>query len=566
MGRKLKLTAVVVLAVAAVAFGVLYWLGMGGPGAYWEEGEPVATPLTPERIAARSTRRMTAATRAGVAPSRAQAKQVLFGDLHVHTTFSPDAFAMALPLAGGDGARPISDACDFARYCSALDFWSINDHALGLSRWKWEQTVEAIRRCDKIAGAEEGREPDVVPFLGWEWTQMGTTPENHYGHKNVVLRELERVPDRPVAARSPNAALGSRLPHRVLVGAVGLLQAQRDIFNLIAFSDDWMRVPDCPPGSSITDRPANCRDAVATPRELFSRLDAWGLDSVVIPHGTTWGIYTPAGASWDKQLRGALHDPARQTLIEVYSGHGNSEEFRTFREVEFGPNGERTCPAPHKNHVPNCWRAGEWVKAHCERELSAAGSSPLAIAQECRDRAKSARQHFADGDLDSFLSLPGADLTADDWLDAGQCRDCFQPSYNYRPRSSVQYIMALRDFEQPGAPRRFDFGFMASSDNHTARPGTGYKEYNRLEMSDTRLGDAIKVLGALASSATADPNSPAARRARYGIEFVERASSFFMTGGLIALHAEGRGREKHLGRARAPRGVRHQRPAHVVVV
>ena len=132
--------------------------------------------------------------------------QILFGDLHAHTTISFDAFMLNLPLMGGTGAAPPADACDFARHCAGLDFWSINDHASNITAADWTNTVEAIQQCNARSG--DPKNPDLVSFLGWEWTQAGGTPDTHYGHKNIVLRDFEpfRVPTRPIAATAGGVA------------------------------------------------------------------------------------------------------------------------------------------------------------------------------------------------------------------------------------------------------------------------------------------------------------------------------------------------------------------------
>lgn len=518
------------IAVVAVVYGA----SEGWFGAHEMPGAVTAKRIPEEVVANRVRIGKAAAASLGANPS----KQILFGDLHVHTTFSVDAFATSLPMLAGEGAHPPADACDYARFCSALDFWSINDHAEGLTSEHWHETIDSIRQCNSVAGDPEN--PDVVAFLGWEWTQVGSTPEDHYGHKNVILHhtDADRIPTRPIASRGM-AARAMSIPGGLGLGAVALFSGEPRVHDLVRLLAERKKMDDCATGTPVRDLPDDCFESTETPGELFEKLDDWGHDSIVIPHGTTWGFYTPAGSTWDKQLTRAQHDPARQTLIEVFSGHGNSEEYRDFRGVTISADGRARCPEPSPGYLPTCWRAGQIIRERC----SAAGEA----AAECDARAATARQNAVDAGIQGFLTVPGAEVS--DWLDAGQCRDCFAPAFNYRPGGAAQYILALRNFDDPEEPGRFEFGFMASSDNHTARPGTGYKEIDRRENTEAAGEVAAGALGPLSREPGEPiPESVAYDRTRMPLMVfnaleAERQSSFFLTGGLIAAHATGRDRD-----------------------
>jgi len=468
------------------------------------------------------------------------AKQILFGDLHVHTTYSTDAFLMSLPLMQGEGPNPVAAACDYARFCSALDFWSITDHAEGLTPRMWRETKEAVRQCNAVAG--DPASPDVVAFLGWEWTQIGATPEDHYGHKNVILRETaeDRVPKRPIHSDSFAAQAmrrGAPLSFQLRIPLRDWSNRAR-YFNFGAANRELRGTPVCEDGVDTRELPEDCSEGARTPEVLFQKLDQWGFDSLVIPHGTTWGIYTPPGSAWDKQLTAAQNDADRQRLVEVYSGHGNSEEYRDWREVEFGAGGEAICQPPEDGYEPCCWRAGEIIRERCEDPASA----------ECEERVAEARRLFLDAGVNARFVVPGA--AVEDWRDCGSCPDCFLPAFNHRPKSSVQYIMSLGN---PGAGAdadQFRMGFIASSDNHSARPGTGYKERDRIETTEARGARDVDTYRFLTPQATeekaGDARSFETLRGSLSplqvLDF-ERQASFFVTGGLAAVHADGRARD-----------------------
>lgn len=511
------------------------------PHGYWQ-GDPfapgtVGTIKTPQAtIDKRSASQSEVKKKLGVDTP----KQILFGDMHVHSTYSVDAFRFSLPLIqGARGAFPPADACDYARYISQLDFYWITDHAEAYTPQHWKDSVEAVRQCNAVSG--DPNNPDLVAFVGWEWTQMGTTAKDHYGHHNVFFRDTEadKIPSRPIgAAGQATTALRGQL------GRLGAKIMQADSTNhsyyqaFGKFIREMGSTPNCQEGVNSRALPADCFETAAIPGELFKKLDDWGFDTMVVPHGSTWGIYTPPDSSWDVQLVKKDHDAEKVKLIEVYSGHGNSENYRNFRARQHDTNGNPVCPEPQVNYLPACWQAGEIIRQRCE-------ASDMDDA-ECDKRAAEARRNFVQVDtIGGWRTIPGAEVA--DWLDAGQARDMFLPAFNYRPLKSVQYGLAIRNFEDPQEPLRYKWGFISSTDTHTARPGHGFKQYDRKNATET-FGERNEYWRQLIGG---KPEYPAPRSVSIeklsaalltASEF-ERLSSFWTLGGIVAVHAEGRNRE-----------------------
>lgn len=520
--KMIRKILIALLGLIALSLGGAWLLGSGRLGEHEAPGQVSSIPRTPE------------VPRPEAPGENGSTSRILFGDLHVHSTFSSDAFVMSLPLVSGEGAHPPADACDFARHCAALDFWSIHDHAESLTPAHWRETINTMRQC---AAVGDPATPDTIPFLGWEWTQDGATPEEHWGHKNVLLRGLEDddIPARPIAARIPGGDI-VQVPWLARAGLALLFPDERiQDFNRFLAETDALQT--CPDGVPVRELPGDCRESTVDPAGLFEKLDDWGMDALVIPHGTSWGNTAPAGARWDNQLREDQSDSARQFLVEVYSGHGNSEEYRPFRATvaaQDNPDAERACPPPTEGpggYLPNCWRAGEIIEERC----LASGESPT----ECTERAAVARRNHVAAGRSGFRTVRGTRV--EDWQDAGQCRDCFLPAFDYRPAMSAQYMLTRRPLD--GTPGRY--GFVAASDNHTARPGTGFKELNRSEMTESKgpAADTPDILGnrgePLPSSVPLDEQPQLA----FGDRDIERMSSFLSTGGLTAVHAREKSRD-----------------------
>ena len=451
--------------------------------------------------------------------------EILFGDLHVHSALGIDVYLQNLPLGGRMPDQGPMDRCDFARLCAQLDFWSINDHPEEQTIDEWHETTEAIRLCNDLEGGYTAR-PAMVSFLGWEWTPTSPSPASDWGHKNVILRDTcdDTIVARPMSAPQTADSFLS-IPESTLRLATDVTKGtdpdNADIYE--EFYDRLHRahaVPLCEAGVHSRELPLDCREVADDPGVLYEKLAQWDVPAIVIPHGETWGAFHPARTGWGAQLNRQMHDPRFERLVEIYSGHGNGEEYRSFRHVNEGPDGQLTCPEPTVEFEPCCYRAGEIARGRsraCREEPD---------GDKCAAEVAEAQQDYVDAGLNGANSLP--DVKPEEWLDCGQCRDCFQPSFMYRPGFSAQAALAMTNFDQPDEPFRYHFGMIASTDAHMAGPGMGYKER--------------KVVTDVAGSARPEFDKTVELITNVAFREFERAGAFYYSGGLVAVHSRGRDR------------------------
>ena len=425
-------------------------------------------------------------------------KSIFFGDLHTHSNLSADA--MLMQLAHGTDRGPEA-ACEYALACAQVDFYGQSDHAEMLDAAAWQRSQTAVKNCNaKGAALGSGTEPSIVAFQGFEWTSSGK--DLYWGHKNVFFRN-DLVPDLPVAAYSirelgvadPTALLHTMAIYNRIGVSVG------PALNSIRRAAKINRLKECRDGKR-----ERCLSVAPTPKDLWHILNSYfaipsyrdgGYDTLAIPHGTAWGM-AKVGTNWDIQIDNEQHDPNLQRIIEVYSGHGNSENYRDYS-------------APNSAYESCYDRAAKLQALYCRKNNEAFQTCKTKIAQALETGKVPFRTQ------------------AGDWGQCAQCQDCFQPAERYDPDGSVQAALAKTGFNADGTRTRYQFGFIAATDDHASRPAS--------VMESRALADWG--LAVFFQATVGSAFAPEGRNDRES----ERVASYLYPGGLVAIHAEARTRE-----------------------
>ena len=217
----------------------------------------------------------------------------------------------SLPMLPGEGAHPPADACDFARFCSALDFWSINDHAEAISPQHWQETKDSIRQCNAVAGDPQTRRRRLSR-LGMDAGRADA--EDHYGHKNVIFRDPTRTRcRRGRSARSARSWSARCASPRRSGSASSFRSSTGRTASATSTSASTSRSsrdePMCPEASTR----ASCRRTATSrrrPRRRCSRSCRSGDSTPGHPARHDVGPLHAARQHWDKQLTAAQQDPA----------------------------------------------------------------------------------------------------------------------------------------------------------------------------------------------------------------------------------------------------------------
>jgi hypothetical protein len=435
---------------------------------------------------------------------------IYWGDLHVHTNFSWDAYGYAMaPGVYTD------EAGLYATYCAKLDFFAFTDHAEGLTDpLAWEKTIQSAQAYNAIGRSrpDDKGDPGVVAFVGFEWTH--SVP---WGHKNVIFKYDD--------------------PERITPGPIPCSR------QIVSKSMEWSIV-------ARTLWPGK-KEAV-DPARLFERLDrecvnsGSGCEVTVIPHGNAWGNAN-FRTDWDIQNNPAMLRPDIQRNIEIYSKHGNSEEYRPFppdyryyldgREVSedqcSGKSCEKVCQEPTEDYEPCCWRAGEIVQSRCADPDSDFCGRRVELARESMQVFPGTLTPGERKQIKPEFRKKPAKTGPADWRACGQCRTCYQPAWNYLPNSSVQKAMVTYGEDEDGNPSHFKFGFVGSTDTHQGRPGS-VKEVKYFFEEDRPRGQ-----GSIALLHSMPPQLMNAIGMEWG-PGPERSSNFFNPGSLVAILSERR--------------------------